>query len=248
LSPVTFQNLKQADADMFLPPYPGGSANWQTGYTPYPTMPNLQDGEEVVGVAPPAMLFVLKASGQVNDEFSWYVLAQRTINLGAYNGAGCTNPTCNNPSSDNCWNQNSGEIDILEGNPPGEHWYPESEVWLNAVNSRGCMMSTKDPSQYSASMFKAPIESPLFAAVIDARGVTAYVNPSWEGLEEKTAAATLSATSPPSASSTVFIAEAGAVIDRLVDTKQLSGTVAVPRLTAPLPGARRGVSRSGSAL
>merc|ERR1712060_750252 len=122
----------------------------------------------------------------------------------------------------------------------------QSEVWLNAVNSRGCMMDTADASEYSASMFKAPIESPLFAAVIDARGVTAYVNPSWEGLEEKTAAATLSATSPSSASSTVFIAEAGTVIDRLVDTKQLSGTVAVPHLTAPLPGARRGVSRSGN--
>lgn len=220
---MNWQNLKAADADMFLPPHPGGSVNWDTGFTPYPTMPNIPGGGEVLGVAPPGMLFVMKNTGTVNDQFSWYVLAQRTINLGA------SPPWCMNCQSDtNCWGDENnpslpraGEIDILEG-----LFYGPGKVNINAINSGGCMMKPAG-AVGETNMFTAPIDSPLFAAVVDKRGVTAYIDPVWEGLTDTTAAATLPH-APASAGKTVFIPQGGLVMDRSVDTEQIQALAAAP--------------------
>jgi len=224
---TNLKNLRAADAEMFMPPHPGGSVNWLTGYTPHPTMPNNPTGGPITGVAPPGMLFVMKNEGTVNQQFSWYVVSQRTLNLGAY-APNCMNPSCQAPggSSYNCWGwpisptvPASGEIDILEG------LFYGGDVKLQLKNSAGCMM--KAAGQEEALMFKPPTQSPLWAAVVDKRGVTAYLNPTWDGLTATTAGATLPQ-KPTSAEKTVHLAQTGLVMDRSVDTNQLQAVSESP--------------------
>ncbi len=122
------------DTKLWLAPYPGGSANWKYGYTPYPTQPkNVLMQEEPTGLAAPGMLIVMSTVGELNEFFSFYLLNQRVINLGADSGNLCTNPDCykgvvdDDVKDNNCWSMpqpdypyykydwTTGEVDFLEG-------------------------------------------------------------------------------------------------------------------------------------
>merc|ERR1711879_892092 len=172
-----------ASEKMWLPPYPGGAAEWVTGFTPYSTMDRYKsDGTGVLSVGGPAFMMVAKFKGELSH-MTWYVLNQRTL----FNGAMCSNPSCS--ATGNCWGCGYGEVDILEGN------YCEPNLCMtlnNGANPGGggsCLYG--DTSRMNVWEPEKDGEDPLFAAVFDKTGVTVYINPTWEGLTATEAAAQL---------------------------------------------------------
>jgi len=171
---------------VWLPPYPGGAAEWITGYTPYQTMDRYQnDTTGVLSLGGPAFMVVAKFKGSLSH-MTWYVLNQRTFLNGANDGSGCVNPACS--PQGNCWGCRYGEVDILEGN------YCEPNLCMTLTNGGD---STSGSCLFGETQTKPVFvpgtdgEDPLIAAVFDQQGVTVYINPVWDGLTETKAAAQL---------------------------------------------------------
>jgi len=169
---------------------------------------------------------VMSTVGELNEFFSFYMLSQRTINLGADNGNLCTNPECYKDGQsryENCWNTGnqadyrSGEIDFLEGT-----YYGDDNVNLNPSNSAGCMMNHY-PYE-SVPIFNMQTSPPtgdnMFAAVVDSSGVTVYHNPTWDGLTTYTASSTLGTSAPTNSVTKNHMTMGGDVIERMEDTGQ----------------------------
>lgn len=211
-----------ANGKVWLPPHPGGSAEWVTGFTPYDTMARYRCGHQVFALGAPAFMIVAQFVG-VLSHMAWYVLNQRTL----LNGASCANPKCG--TSGNCWSCGYGEVDILEGN------YCEPNLCMTLTNGNvpgpdgACLYGDANKEIVYAPRDG---ESPRIAAVFDRQGVTVYVNPTWAGLTATTAAADLSVR--PTRASKVIRAASGArgMWRSFADTQQLPPT---NRLAPPLP-------------
>jgi len=176
-----------ADGKVWLPPYPGGAAEWNTGFTPYSTMDRFKnDSTGVLSLGGPAFMIVAKFRGRLSH-MTWYVLNQRTFLNGADDSHGCVNPTCS--PSGNCWGCGYGEVDILEGN------YCEPNLCMTLNNGEFHHSSCLYGDTHQKNVFNpdADGEDPLIAAVFDSEGVTVYINPSWDGLTDTQAASQLAA-------------------------------------------------------
>jgi len=217
------QDMSAGASEAWLRAYPGGASNWDKGFTPY--------GPDVQSVGAPGMLFVLQTKGGFNIDWTWYILQQWTINLGADNGNGCMNPSCDTDDTINCWQKNSGELDIIEVR--GAH-HGDSMSCLNTNVGQdprqpgGCIVGA--PRTYIKVFDKDDAihtDSTLFAAVIDAAGATIYINPVWYkeevqeiGLSSTQAAEKLQA-SPASADKIHYAKLEGGIVAACDDTQQL---------------------------
>jgi len=220
------QDMSAGASEAWLRSYPGGATNWAKGFTPY--------GPDVQSVGAPGMLFVLQTNGGFNADWTWYILQQWTINLGADNGNGCLNPSCKVDGTANCWERNAGELDIVEarGGKPGDHWNcANTRMGYNRSFPGGCIIG--DPQTYF-NMFDDSEDgyhqdSTLFAAVIDQSGVTIHINPIW--LEEQGKEIGLTSThaaeklqpSPGSAYHSRYAKLEGGIAAACDDTQQLQG-------------------------
>jgi len=212
------QDMSSTASQSWLQRYPGGAALWDAGFTPY--------AADVVSPGPPAMLFVLKATGTMNTRFAWYILNQITLNIGATT----MNPACADAGAvDNCWKHGAGEIDFLEGIGQ-QPIYDADLMCLNSDNPRyggmqECLVE-KSQGESTQKVFSGSLDSPLFIAVVDLRGVTLYVNPVWKNLDEdaftSTTAADILNEAPVSADSIHFnpLQNTGQIAE-MVDTHQL---------------------------
>jgi len=218
-----------ADGKMWLPPYPGGAAEWVAGFTPYDTMDRYKNSSGVLALGGPAFMVVAKFKGRLSH-MTWYVLNQRTLIDGADDSHGCVNPTCT--PSGNCWGCGYGEVDILEGN------YCEPNLCMTLSNGDyegggSCLYG--DTSRLNVWNPDTDGEDPLIAAVFDSGGVTVYINPTWEGLSENQANPQLNAR-PTKAQKVVKAppSERGMWKD-LMDTNQLEATSPMsPSAVSPL--------------
>ena len=172
------------------------------------------------------MLYVMSTVGELNDFFSFYMVNQRALNLGANSDKACTNPDCykdGQSRNENCWsagkdtNYNAGEIDFLEGT-----FYGDGNVNLNPSNSAGCMMG-HNPYE-SVPIFNMNTSPPtgdnMFAAVVDSTGVTVYHNPTWDGLTTYMASSTLGTSAPTNSVTKTHMTMGGKVIERMENTGQ----------------------------
>jgi len=242
-------------------PYPGGAAHWKLGFTPY--------GPDVKSPAPPGMMFAIKASGKVNTRWTFYVLNQLTLNVGAV----CEkNPACQGATG-NCWNQGGFEIDVIEGTGNDNIGYADGLACLNTQNpdarfgygDQECMQGEGDTSASGFMQQRLFTEedlendewdSPLLVVVIDKAGVTLYLNPTFGGGKQMDKSSTEPGDSlhlvPSGTPQRIWftpVKATGQVADFL-DTQQLKPPNEAqwgcgPQKGALLPGARDPSSPSG---
>lgn len=220
------QDMNSDRDEGFLNSYPGGSTRWAKGFTPY--------GPDVKSVGAPGMLFVLQTKGGFNIRWTWYILQQWTLNLGA--NADCLNPQCGVERDDgtktNCWDFGAGELDIIEMDGTGAYncantyctpcpddgEHPQVRKCIEADGVKYFKMFDEDHE---------PSDSTLYAAVVDANGLTIYTNPVWYtedeeelGLTETLAKEKLQS-KPKSADRTRFSKLKGGITDACDNTEQL---------------------------
>jgi len=196
---------------------PSVGAGWGVGYYP----------RETLGVGPPGMLFVLSSRSAYN--YAWYLLNQATLDRCPSCGSpNCRLPGSKAFGPSNCWGNppsgsEAGEIDLLETPFWSCNGFPElcdrrgyGRSYLTSGNSKG-FCNPKLNSKYSqyyqfgmgghgstnyfddgGSGASAPGPM-LYAAVVDAAGVTIYRQPDWPGLTATTASPVLTALRPRTA-------------------------------------------------
>jgi len=187
---------------------PSFGAQWGTGY--YFTG-NSPEGSAVTGLGPPGMLFVLSADSLWNA--AWFLVNQRTLDL----GPDVSVPNCRlgaDPAKPirptNCWGDapgaEAGELDLLETpfwDPTMRNSAGYRRMYMTTYQSTGFCNPQRNSAypQYNNGagghgttnfMEDAlPPRSHVYAAVVDAAGVTLYRDPDWEGLSAGTAAPSL---------------------------------------------------------
>jgi len=139
-------------------------------------------------------MFAIKASGKINTRWTFYVLNQLTLNIGA--SCDTKNPACG--TENNCWGQGGFEIDVIEGTGLDDIGYADGLACLNTQNpdpqfgfgDQECMQGEGDTSASGSKQQRLFTEedleddewdSPLLVAVIDKAGVTLYLNPTFLG-------------------------------------------------------------------
>lgn len=184
---------------------PSVGAEWGTGYYFKDNMKSPR------GLGPPGMLFVLSVDSLWNA--AWFLVNQRTLDLGPEVAL----PNCRlggDPSHPirptNCWGDapgaEAGELDLLEtpfwdSNLRSDEGY--RRMYLTTTGSTGFCNPQRNSAykQYNngagghgtTSYFEDDaVPGPhVYAAVVDAAGVTVYRDPDWPGLTASRAEPTL---------------------------------------------------------